>query len=185
MGIRFTCPNGHKLNVKESLAGRRAICPNCGAKLTVPLSSTTPDAMTGPPVGSSPLPHVETPSTMIPVLESGSLPAIAAVDVPTPLSSPRASSFAFDPRGNPVSDTAFAIQRRNRRQKQTKVAIALLFTAIVLLIVLVWVLMYRANQEEAVETAARADILEMRPRIGGTFDAAKWVSNGSGANDHG
>src|SRR5262245_5988746 len=36
MGIRFNCPNGHKLNVKASLAGRRAICPECGAKLVVP-----------------------------------------------------------------------------------------------------------------------------------------------------
>jgi hypothetical protein len=36
MGIRFLCPNGHKLNVKADLAGRRAICPTCGAKLVVP-----------------------------------------------------------------------------------------------------------------------------------------------------
>jgi len=36
MGIRFACPNGHKLNVKDELAGRRALCPNCGARIVVP-----------------------------------------------------------------------------------------------------------------------------------------------------
>jgi hypothetical protein len=39
MGIRFHCPNGHKLNVKADLAGRRAICPECGARLLVPVES--------------------------------------------------------------------------------------------------------------------------------------------------
>jgi hypothetical protein len=38
MGIRFHCPNGHKLNVKSELAGKRAICPDCGAKLVVPVA---------------------------------------------------------------------------------------------------------------------------------------------------
>ena len=36
MGIRFLCPNGHKLNVKADLAGKRASCPECGAKLVIP-----------------------------------------------------------------------------------------------------------------------------------------------------
>ena len=40
MGIRFYCPNGHKLNVKEFQAGRRAICPYCGTKTQIPTSST-------------------------------------------------------------------------------------------------------------------------------------------------
>jgi DNA-directed RNA polymerase subunit RPC12/RpoP len=42
MGIRFYCPNGHKLNVKSHLAGRRGICPYCGTKLLIPLKSTRP-----------------------------------------------------------------------------------------------------------------------------------------------
>lgn len=41
MGIRFLCPNGHKLNVKDFLAGKRGICPDCGAKFIVPEKSTT------------------------------------------------------------------------------------------------------------------------------------------------
>ena len=42
MGIRFFCPNGHKLNVKEFQAGRRGICPFCGARIQIPTQSTRP-----------------------------------------------------------------------------------------------------------------------------------------------
>ena len=44
MGIRFYCPNGHKLNVKEKLAGKRGICPQCGIKLLIPPKSTRPSS---------------------------------------------------------------------------------------------------------------------------------------------
>jgi hypothetical protein len=40
MGIRFYCPNGHKLNVKEFQAGRKGICPFCGSKIQIPTQST-------------------------------------------------------------------------------------------------------------------------------------------------
>jgi hypothetical protein len=39
MGIRFFCPNGHKLNVKTFLAGKRGICPHCQTKFDIPLES--------------------------------------------------------------------------------------------------------------------------------------------------
>ncbi|REK12278.1 MAG: DUF4339 domain-containing protein [Planctomycetota bacterium] len=39
MGIKFLCPNGHKLNVKTFLAGKKAICPKCGARVVVPEES--------------------------------------------------------------------------------------------------------------------------------------------------
>jgi hypothetical protein len=39
MGIRFQCPNGHPLNVKSYLAGRRGICPQCDARFLVPAAS--------------------------------------------------------------------------------------------------------------------------------------------------
>lgn len=42
MGIRFYCPNGHKLNVKEFQAGQRGICPRCHAKFDIPFESTRP-----------------------------------------------------------------------------------------------------------------------------------------------
>lgn len=39
MGIRFLCPNGHKLNVKSFLAGKRGICPRCGERFYIPTQS--------------------------------------------------------------------------------------------------------------------------------------------------
>ncbi len=42
MGIRFYCPNGHKLNVKEFQGGRKGICPYCGTKIQIPTESTRP-----------------------------------------------------------------------------------------------------------------------------------------------
>ncbi len=44
MGIRFYCPKGHKLNVKEFLAGKKAICPYCGQRVLVPMESTRPSS---------------------------------------------------------------------------------------------------------------------------------------------
>ena len=40
MGIKFRCPNGHKLNVKSFLAGKRGVCPKCGTSMRIPLEST-------------------------------------------------------------------------------------------------------------------------------------------------
>lgn len=48
MGIRFFCPNGHKLNVKEFLAGKRGICPFCGASVQIPTKSTRPSSHAKP-----------------------------------------------------------------------------------------------------------------------------------------
>jgi hypothetical protein len=61
MGIRFYCPNGHKLNVKAFLAGRRGICPHCGAKVQIPAESALAGAAPDPPrqedhPGNPPLP---------------------------------------------------------------------------------------------------------------------------------
>ena len=39
MGVRFECPNGHKLHVKAELAGRRGICPECQVRFVVPHDS--------------------------------------------------------------------------------------------------------------------------------------------------
>ncbi|QDU90642.1 hypothetical protein Pla175_40510 [Pirellulimonas nuda] len=37
MGIRFSCPNGHRLNVKQELAGKRGVCPSCGVGIEIPM----------------------------------------------------------------------------------------------------------------------------------------------------
>ena len=36
MTIRVVCPNGHALNVKDSLAGKTGLCPKCKARVVVP-----------------------------------------------------------------------------------------------------------------------------------------------------
>jgi hypothetical protein len=36
MGIVCRCPNGHRVKVKDHQAGKRALCPNCGATFSIP-----------------------------------------------------------------------------------------------------------------------------------------------------
>ncbi len=68
MGIRFYCPNGHKLNVKDFQAGRRGVCPFCGAKMRIPLESTRPSSRRrkspdGEPAASdTPVDEIQPPS---------------------------------------------------------------------------------------------------------------------------
>ncbi len=40
MGIKFRCPNGHKLNVKNHQAGKKGYCPKCKSQVDIPLQST-------------------------------------------------------------------------------------------------------------------------------------------------
>ncbi len=96
MGIRCWCPNGHKLNIKAFQAGKRGICPYCGARFTIPLESIRKPGMgdrlpeprehsvhegpvtippaggTAPVSGSAPLPS------------SGPLPSSAPLPAPEP-----------------------------------------------------------------------------------------------------
>jgi hypothetical protein len=44
MGIKFLCPNGHKLHVKSFLSGKKAICPKCAARVVVPGDSIDGDS---------------------------------------------------------------------------------------------------------------------------------------------
>jgi hypothetical protein len=53
MGIRFLCPNGHKLNVKTFLAGKRALCPQCGAKVIVPIPQDWPERELPQPISAT------------------------------------------------------------------------------------------------------------------------------------
>jgi hypothetical protein len=39
MGIKFHCPNGHKMHVKSFLAGKKGVCPKCGVRIEIPLVS--------------------------------------------------------------------------------------------------------------------------------------------------
>ena len=61
MGIRFLCPSGHKLNVKSFLAGKRGICPHCGAKFEIPYESVA----TAPPKPALPRAPAAAPTGVI------------------------------------------------------------------------------------------------------------------------
>jgi hypothetical protein len=41
MGIIAHCPNRHRVKVKDQLAGRKGICPECGARFRIPASGET------------------------------------------------------------------------------------------------------------------------------------------------
>jgi len=41
MGIKFRCPNGHKIHVKTWMAGKRGMCPACQAKVEIPTASSS------------------------------------------------------------------------------------------------------------------------------------------------
>ncbi|MCL6505396.1 MAG: hypothetical protein K6T59_00060 [Bryobacteraceae bacterium] len=36
MSIELTCPQGHKLKVKDRYAGKTGLCPRCGSRVRVP-----------------------------------------------------------------------------------------------------------------------------------------------------
>lgn len=61
MGIRFYCPTCHRrLNIKNFLAGKRGVCPHCGASVPIPTESVleegapkfNPSAPTNPAEGN-------------------------------------------------------------------------------------------------------------------------------------
>ena len=165
MGIRFSCPNGHPLNVKEHLAGKRGICPSCGAKFVIPAAKESTDA------GSVPLPagagvstvagatsQSEKPSVVIPVEDApaapmSSLPAPQVEMFAPPVVHPIPKvetplSFGTAPgggHGKGTTSTAgcgikYVAHRERVRRNRTRVAILLLVAVIVLAAVLIWML---------------------------------------------
>ena len=44
MGIVCHCPNGHRVKVKDKLAGKRGLCPQCGASFSIPAVGGEPAA---------------------------------------------------------------------------------------------------------------------------------------------
>ncbi len=101
MGIRFYCPNGHKLNVKEFQAGLKGICPYCGTKIQIPTESTRSPSKKGDERA------VEPDAAELPA-EGQSLPAVvsdrADAGVPTvePASSPPPAESAG--RADPLAE---------------------------------------------------------------------------------
>lgn len=93
MGIRFYCPNGHKLNVKTFQAGRRGICPYCGASMMIPSESTIPGGKPGSAPAQEPASPVAMPST-VNQPSSQTTPTAAQ---PTTAGTPTAASWSAAP----------------------------------------------------------------------------------------
>lgn len=55
MGIVSHCPNGHRLKVKDHLAGKKGICPSCGARFRIPLASASSPEAAAPPASGLPV----------------------------------------------------------------------------------------------------------------------------------
>jgi hypothetical protein len=164
MGIRFSCPNGHLLNVKEHLAGKRGICPSCGAKFVIPAALESAEATAVPlPAGASvstiagATSQPEKPSVAIPVedapaapqasspaaqieVASNSFPAILPAGATPPSGLP---PVVVTEAAQPESQAAaikYVAHRARVRRNRTRVAILLLVAVIVLAGVLIWIL---------------------------------------------
>lgn len=46
MGIVAFCPSGHRIKVKDHLAGKKGICPHCGTRFRIPAAGATAAAPT-------------------------------------------------------------------------------------------------------------------------------------------
>lgn len=79
MGIVSYCPSGHRVKVKDHFAGKKGICPTCGAKFRIPLTSVDapPAAARGSVAASG--------DTALPVAAVVSLDADLAATLPRAL----------------------------------------------------------------------------------------------------
>src|SRR4030095_4873852 len=125
MGIKFRCPNGHKLNVKSFLAGKRGVCPKCGTSVRIPRESQVeksaeaddePEDAEGDELLSGacfPAPGLPTSG----VNGGGAATARTSIPVATPLATarpvaamvPTAIPVAAAPVGDPIAESPAAI----------------------------------------------------------------------------
>ncbi len=185
MGIRFNCPNGHKLNVKEFLAGKRGVCPQCGAKFIIPVLAEPPAAQTMLPEGAvvsssieiavlpnQPISATQIPSTPLAVapLAESELKLAPAESIISSLVEPQPTLVADEipicilpvqpslTAAPPIIEsTDIASPKATpRRFNQVVISFLLLILVIVLAGVLAWVLKREANREPVENTEKAA-----------------------------
>ena len=175
MGIRFSCPNGHKLHVKAFLAGKRAICPQCGAKVIVPNSPDLQTSEVASPPGKIPANTVGTPTIaeIHSLADTGSQSIIIAIadseaiapqppdnreraDPIPPSPSPTIPETFIAAATPPTIVTAsvdlppdgqYKIHRERNRRNQVTIAVVLLVLVIILAVALIWVLSRDVGQQ--------------------------------------
>ncbi|HEX5472404.1 MAG TPA: hypothetical protein VFW73_10980 [Lacipirellulaceae bacterium] len=177
MGIRFSCPNGHKLNVKEFLAGKRGVCPQCGAKFVIPMqaSATESEVRRSDGGGQSQTIEIASPmagttSTFASSPQGLEAPAntdvapqsdweSAAIGGPEPVAPthPALEVATVQPLANatPIATaSSYTSRREQNRAKQLAISIVLLLIVIVLAIVLVIVFRHNLAGTPATKTTA-------------------------------
>jgi hypothetical protein len=168
MGIRFNCPNGHKLNVKEFLAGKRGVCPQCGAKFIIPELDESPQPVgvgqsqsveiaTSPAANHPSSSFAGSPSVIIPVtdIEIGSPEVQLQTDVLPASIVPVPPPIVAGPVG--VSPEAASPSPRQRsRRNQLVISLSLLVLVVLLAGILIWVLKRQTNQPPVEKTTAVA-----------------------------
>lgn len=192
MGIRFLCPNGHKLNVKSFLAGKRAICPDCGARVLVPfpdeqlpaeaIESRTATIVPAQAFATQPVYEpvdvsstsaviaVEPPSLAPPDLMPAVIPAAAVVgadEIPESIIAAVAPASEPDLPAGVAPDAAHIAHRQKAQRRQMLIAATLLITVVILAVVFVWVLRRSespAPEPPAVAPATTQSLLRLRER---------------------
>lgn len=85
MGIVASCPQGHRVKVKDHLAGRKGICPECGTRFRIPLQASPAGERT-PAAGATPVASdAGTPAAGTPLARFVSLDAVLAATLPRAL----------------------------------------------------------------------------------------------------
>jgi hypothetical protein len=179
MGIRFNCPNGHKLNVKEFLAGKRGVCPQCGAKFIIPTPAEGVAEEVPQPVGVGLSRSVEIPVSPAPNHQAASTPSSPSVIIPVtevelvPLeiapqpavSAPEILAVDALPTSivavqSPIAVAADAAVPQRGRSRRNQILISLLLLGLVVLLagVLVWVLKREVNQTPVEKKTASAHV---------------------------
>ncbi|MFV1965088.1 MAG: DUF4339 domain-containing protein [Pirellulaceae bacterium] len=104
MGIRFYCPNGHKLNVKDFLAGKRGICPRCSARFRIPQESqVSKDAPKTRPTDPAAIPEPQAVGASTAATEVEQLP-LGRLDMP-----PEPVLHAPAPESDPIAEAPQAV----------------------------------------------------------------------------
>ena len=169
MGIRFLCPSGHKLNVKNYLAGKRAICPQCGAKVIVPdlppdaaAESLSVDEIVANPLAVQPGPAASSlfdaasPSVVLEVAESTVIAPSAVSGLPESVFATAEGRIvdAVEPVAA-TSETHLELRRDQTRRNQLMLLVVLAMVVIILAGVLIWVLNRNATPrvEEEIKAA--------------------------------
>jgi hypothetical protein len=91
MGIVAFCPHGHRVKVKDHLAGRKGICPECGTAFRIPR-----EPQAAPPPAPAAAASPESALAASPAVSSGGLPVarVISLDGHMAASLPRALPLA-------------------------------------------------------------------------------------------